>query len=157
MNNLIPIINEFPTKTEIKETLKNYLQLETLNILDKFLVIKTLENIVKESSPLIDKQKIIEFILETNGGDTNILYKGLNIKITKETITKTMAKYEFSDKVNKMSEKIELKKSELKMLEDQLKSQKTHEINSEIAVNLKQELTGEEDKPVYGLVITFQK
>ena len=46
--NLIPVVNQVPTKSEIATTIKSYFEDTTKSTIEKYLTLKVLENVCKE-------------------------------------------------------------------------------------------------------------
>lgn len=161
MNKLIPELKEFPSKTELQKITKEYLNNTRQTIFEKFLTLKFLENLCKIAFANFNKQDVIKSALEHSGGAMNFDYQGINVKITKENINKTFKKYQFTDKTTKLivdnERKINELKTKIKLLETEIKQWQTHEINSNLAVEIQEALTGETSEPEYGITITLNK
>ena len=158
--NLIPVVNQVPTKTEIATTVKSYFEDSTKTTIEKYLTLKVLENVCKEGLKIFDRKDVIDSALTLSEGDTKFVYRGASIQLTKEPISKTAAKYLFTEKCEELRKKNEIKISELdikiKALKKEIKDREIHEINSDLATK-DSDLIGGEEVIEYGIKITLPK
>ena len=158
--NLIPIVNQVPTKTEIATTVKNYFEDTTKSTIEKYLTLKVLENLCKEALKVFTRIDVVESALVMSEGDMKFNFNGAEIQLTKEPISKTVTKYIFSDVLEDMRKinEIEISKLKIKMdaLKKEIKDHEVHEINSDIATK-DSDFADVEETIEYGIKITLPK
>jgi hypothetical protein len=158
---LIPQFVEVPTKTEMIKAVKTFIADGTKTLISKYIVFKAMENLVKEGLKLCNRKEVISSFLEVAGGSESLDVLGAKVQVTKERVTTTIKKYQFSEKLEELEKKNNIKIDELKIkikaLEIEVKERQVHEINSEIAVDISEALTGESEEPEYGIKVTIPK
>jgi len=158
--NLIPVVNQVPTKTEIATTVKSYFEDTSKPLIEKYLTLKVLENLCKEALKIFTRIDVVESALTMSEGDMKFNFKGADIQLTKEPISKTVTKYIFSDELEFMrkqnEERISKLNIELKALKKEIKDLEVHEINSDLALK-DTDLIGGEEVIEYGIKITLPK
>ena len=158
--NLIPVVNQVPTKTEIATTVKSYFEDKTKTTIEKYLTLKVLENVCKEGLKTFDRKYVVESALTMSEGDMKFDFNGAEIQLTKEPISKTVTKYIFSDKLEELRKKNDIRIGEFdlksKALKKEIKDREVHEINMEIATK-DTDLIGGEEVIEYGIKITLPK
>ena len=158
--NLIPVVNQVPTKTEIATTVKSYFDNTYKTTIEKYLTLKVLENLCKEALKIFDRKEVVESALTLSQGDMKFKLNGAEVQMTKEPISKTVTKYIFSDVLEDMRKinEIEISKLKIKMdaLKKEIKDNEIHEINSDIATK-DTDLIGGEEVIEYGIKITLPK
>ncbi len=158
---LIPEIKQVPTKKEITKATTDFWKKDDKPLIEKFVDIKTLENVCKIALAYPNKQEVIESALQYSQGASTFDCNGAEIKITKERITETIKKYQFSEATTELRRVNDLKVAELKIeiknLEDEVKRWEVHEINSSIAVEVQEALTGEAAEVKKGITVTLPK
>jgi len=158
--NLIPVVNQVPTKTEIATTVKSYFEDTSKPLIEKYLTLKVLENLCKEALKIFTRIDVVESALTMSEGDMKFNFKGADIQLTKEPISKTVTKYIFSDKLEELRKKNDIRIGEFdlksKALKKEIKDREVHEINMEIATK-DSDLIGGEEVIEYGIKITLPK
>ena len=158
--NLIPVVSQVPTKTEIATTVKSYFEDTSKPLIEKYLTLKVLENVCKEALKIFDRKNVVESALTFSEGDMKFNFKGADIQVTKEPIRKTVEKYLFSDELCELiyenGNEISLLKNKISLLEKEIKDRKIHEINMEIATK-DTDLIGGDEVIEYGIKITLSK
>ena len=158
--NLIPVVSQVPTKTEIATTVKSYFEDTSKPLIEKYLTLKVLENVCKEALKIFDRKNVVESALTFSEGSMKFNFKGAEIQLTKEPISKTVTKYIFSDVLEDMRKINEIEISKLKIemdaLKKEIKDNEIHEINSDLATK-DTDLIGGEEVIEYGIKISLPK
>jgi len=157
--NLIPKFKIVPTKSEMQTVIQNYLESPEKSLIEKYIVIKTLETFCKTALKIFDRQKVIESALTLSEGDMKFDLNNAKVQITKEKISDTVKKYQFSEGLEAKRIKYEIKIGEYKIKSDALKKEikdlEIHEINSNIAIDISETLKGEPEPLRQGIKITL--
>ena len=160
-NKLIPNFKVVPTKKEISTAVNDFFEDPDKPLIEKFVLIKTIENVCKQALKVFDRAKVIDSALEQSEGATNFNFMNCNVVIIKENIKETIQNYQFSEELEALRNKNTIKVGELKTKSDALKKairdREVHEINSGIATEITETLTGEPEAPKQTLKVILPK
>jgi len=160
-NKLIPNFKVVPTKKEIATTVKDFFADPGKPLIEKFVLIKTIETVCKEALKVFDRGAVIDSALVQSEGAMKFDFMNCNISVIEENIKETLKKYQFSEELETLREKNTIKIGELKIKSDALKKairdREVHEINMNIATEISEALTGEPETPKRTIRITLPK